>query len=137
MHSRFEMHETPDNELNVAPVGVGAGLIDHRRPFQRSAVARLRLLSPTAVHARGDVQETAVKSPPDLGVRCRDQVVPFQRSRTVASLEVPENPVAMHARDEVQSSPSSSVSPAPAGLGLRSIDHLRPFQASASVEPRV
>jgi hypothetical protein len=41
------------------------------------------MASPTAVHARGEVQETAVNSatgPAGFGTRWRDQVVPFQVS---------------------------------------------------------
>lgn len=67
MHSLLEAHDTPSSASAVAPVGVGVGWIDHRRPFQRSANVTRTLpdpaKNPTALHAARAAQDTATSRP--------------------------------------------------------------------------
>src|ERR1700722_14739117 len=73
-------------------------------------------------------------SPVGLGVFWIDHVVPFQRSASV-TVVVPleESPTAVQALADVHDTPYRKVNDAPAGLGVCWIDHLVPFQRSASV----
>jgi hypothetical protein len=59
------------------------------------------LLDPTAMHAPGDVHETAFRLPP-LGVVWVVQVLPSHRSATVAPLL---DPTAMHPIADVHDTP--------------------------------
>src|SRR5215472_8621694 len=90
-------------------------------PFHRCArvseVPRLLLVLPTAMHAEPDTQDAAFRLPPaapgGFGVGWMLQVLPFQRSASVAGagwlttfgwLGV-ENPTAVHPEAEAQATP--------------------------------
>jgi len=74
-------HETADRTLEVAPVGVGTGSIDHVPPLSPSARA-LEPADPTAVHSLAAVHDTPLRVLPPallgLGVLTRFQLDPFQ-----------------------------------------------------------
>lgn len=88
VQARPDEHDTPMNEASVAPVGLGVVCTCQLLPFHRSASATLLPLPlaplyPTAVQARFLVQETELNRldvPEEVGVDCRTQLVPFQRS---------------------------------------------------------
>jgi hypothetical protein len=108
-------------------------------PSQLSAMTAPALLFPTAVHAFGDVQETAFKNDPGLpevGVGWMLQLVPSQRSVSVPT-GLPElskaAPTATQAEGDVQETPFKALKGAPAGLGVGVIRHAVPSQSSASV----
>jgi hypothetical protein len=67
---------------------------------------------------------------------------PFQASASprLACVPLPacstESPTAVHAVADVQDTATRSLLRAPVGLGVGSIAHVFPFQASASVPPR-
>ena len=69
MQTQADVHDTPDR-LAVAPATTGVGKIDHLKPFQASARVSSGPLpcllyisvSPTAMHASGDVHETDSRS---------------------------------------------------------------------------
>jgi hypothetical protein len=87
------------------------------------------------MHAFAETHETPESVPPDasLGVGRIVQLVPFQRSASVATppKEPPKSPTAMQILADGHEAASSS--PLPAGLGGSWIDHLVPFHRSATV----
>ena len=114
-------------------------------PSQRSASALVDEY-PTAVHAAGEVHDTAVKAlcgAAGLGVAWIAQVVPSQRSASVDwayelhdephGKMVAELPTAVQAVAEVQDTPVKALSVTPARLGVAWMAQLLPFQRSAKV----
>ena len=96
---------------------------------------------PTAVHALGEVHETAFrKAPglPEVGVGWMFQAVPSHRS-VIVPTELPElskaTPTAVHAEGEVHATPFRTLPAAPAGLGVRVMRHAVPSHRSARVPP--
>jgi hypothetical protein len=89
------------------------------------------------VQALADVHDTPDRTvfdaPAGLGVVWIDHLLPSQRSASV-TVVVPleEWPTAVQALADVHDTPDRTVFDAPAGLGVVWIDHLLPFQPSAS-----
>jgi hypothetical protein len=72
--------------------------------------------------------------PPGAGTDSIDQAVPFHRSTsgtTVVALA--PNPTATQSLVDTHDTLTSTLSTEPAGLGVVWIDHVVPFQSSASV----
>ena len=121
------MHDTPTSRLLVAPAGSWVRWIDQLVPFHRSANVRwvpARLIEdPTAVHDLDDAQDTPRRllsvTPAGFGVGWIDQLLPFQRSASVASAPnaLVMNPTAVH-NLWVHDTPSSSLF-TPGGIGVR------------------
>ncbi len=80
---------------------------------------------------------TACGEPAGPGMGSRRQLVPFHRSAsgTRAPELVTESPTAVQAGGDVQATPASALTFAPAGLGVGWMAHLVPFHRSASVTP--
>jgi hypothetical protein len=77
MQNDGDRHETPPKPANTAPLGVGAGRMRHRVPFHRSAKTP-EFDSPTAMHAEGDAQDTALRDAPGtVGMGWMRHLVPF------------------------------------------------------------
>jgi hypothetical protein len=75
-----------------------------------------------------------LEAPAGLGVVTTAHVVPFQVSARVTDPEAPvDEPTAMHVCDDAHATPFSWLLVAPAGLGVATMDHVVPFQASARV----
>ncbi len=96
---------------------------------------------PTAVHAEGEVHETAPRKDPGLpevGVGWMLQVVPSHRS-VIVPVGLPELskavPTAMHVEGDVHETPFRPLPAAPAGLGVGVMRHAVPSQRSARVPP--
>jgi len=96
---------------------------------------------PTAVHALGEVHETAFrKAPalPEVGVGWMLQAAPSHRS-VIVPTELPELskavPTAMHAEGDVHETPIRLLPAGPAGLGVGVMRHAVPSQSSARVPP--
>jgi len=96
---------------------------------------------PTAVHALGEVHETAFRNAPGLaevGVDWMVQVVPSHRS-VIVPTGLPElskaTPAAMHVEGDVHATPFRPLPAAPAGLGVGVMRHVVPSQRSARVPP--
>ena len=109
-------------------------------PFQRSArdtCARVLLMvCPTAMHADGAVQATALKlldaAPSGLGAACAVQVVPFHPSATAAGVcATGVYPTAVQAVPEAHATPISTLEPV--GLGVAWRCQAVPFHRSARV----
>jgi hypothetical protein len=100
-------------------------------------------LFPTAVHAVGDVQETAFKTDlglAEVGVGWMLQLLPFQRSVTVPAVggewpTVSKPPTAKQALGDVHDTPFRPLLVARAGLGVGVMRQAVPSQSSASVPP--
>ena len=124
VHAVAEVHDTPRRLLLGGPLGLGVVWIVQLVPSYRSAnVPRLPMpgpVSPTAVHALADMQETAFRLPP-LGVVWIVQVLPSHRSAS------PPNPTAMHAVADLHETPFR-LPP----LGVVSIVQVLPSHRSAS-----
>jgi len=100
----------------------------HRVPFHRSARVPDGDI-PTAMHAEGDVQDTALReAPATVGMGCVLHLVPFHRSASALFAPVP---TPMHADGLVHATPDSWLSAAPAGLGVRWTRQLLPFHRCA------
>jgi hypothetical protein len=136
-----DVHDTPCRRVFDPPVGLGVCWIDHLVPFHRSASAPLEE-APTAVQALADVHDTLYRKvndePVGLGVCWIDHLLPFQRSASV-TVVVPleEAPTAVQALADVHDTPFRMINDPPVGLGVCWIDHVLPFQPSASVTPVV
>ena len=143
VHAVADVHDAPVRELLAAPVGPGVGWMLQLVPSHRSAMTCPRLLFPTAVHAVGDVQETAFNTDPwlaEVGVGWMLQLVPSQRSVTVPAVggewpTVSKPPTAKQAEGDVHDTPFRPLLVAPAGLGVGAMRQAVPSQSSASVPP--
>src|SRR5262245_7255389 len=102
----------------------------HLVPFHRSA--RLPESDPpTAMHADGDVQETALRNAPgSVGIAWLCHRVPFQRSDMAA---LPLLPTAMHTEGLGHATPDIWLEAAPLGFGVCWTCHPMPFHRSAMV----
>jgi hypothetical protein len=96
---------------------------------------------PTAVHALGEVHETAFRNAPalpEVGVGWMLHLVPSHRS-VIVPVGLPELskavPTAMHAEGDVHETPARPLAAAPAGLGAGVMRHVVPSQSSARVPP--
>ncbi len=128
MQSEADVHEMPSRPLPWAPAGLGMGWMVHRVPFHRSARVPDGDI-PTAMHAEGDVQDTALReAPATVGMGCVLHLVPFHRSASALFAPVP---TPMHADGLVHATPDSWLSAAPAGLGVRWTRQLLPFHRCA------
>ena len=78
-----DAHDTPFSSTLFAPDGKGVGWTDHLVPSQRSTRTDPVPEIPTAVHAVGEVHETAHSVPESDGLRWTDQRVPSQLSTRV------------------------------------------------------
>jgi hypothetical protein len=62
MHAVGDVHDTPDSELALAPLGTGVDLTDQVLPFQASATGTCAPAPfserPTAMHAVDEVHDT-------------------------------------------------------------------------------
>ena len=109
MHAVADVHDTPDRELEVAPLALGVGWIAQLLPFQSSASVAPPP-PPTAMHSLAEMHETSL-SPlePDVGVDWIAQLVPSQCSATAAVLKLVSvaDPTAMHSLAEVHETPLS------------------------------
>jgi hypothetical protein len=136
-----EAHETA---VNKDPIEVTGGLgvfrTVHFVPFHTSTKVRKAELpswSPTAVHAVLEVHETPLKTalvdPNGVWVFRITHFVPIQASASIESTFelLSENPTAVHDPTVAQETARSSVSVAPAGMGVFWITHFVPFHASA------
>jgi hypothetical protein len=139
VHAFAEVHDTPVGRPPAASASVGIGWRLHLFPSHLSAPIAPPVLFPTAVHALGEVQETAFKNQPGLfevGVGWMLQRVPFQRSVSVPT-ELPElsteMPTATHADGDVHDTPSRPLPAAPARLGVGTMRHDVPSQNWARV----
>jgi hypothetical protein len=139
VHEEAEVQDTDAKEVAPPAVGLGAALRVQPVPFQRSTSGTSfwppsptpYTMSPTAVHALADVQDTESRvlfSPPTGAVGTTVQVLPFQDSASAAP-DGPPNPVAMHAVPLVQD--TAIRVPLTLGMGMTVQD--MPSQASASV----
>jgi hypothetical protein len=122
--------------------GLGVLWTIQLRPSHRSASdPPTPLMSPTAVQATGEVQDTPESLSrwvaAGLGVLTAFQAVPFHRSASTCAGPTEKLllvPTAVHARPEVHETPWSA--PDPAGeFGVGWIVQLEPFQRSANVRP--
>ena len=101
----------------------------------------LSIALPIAVHTVSDVHATALSelfhAPAGFGVGSIAQVVPSQRSTSVASSPEPVegDPTAVQALMDVHDTPLSRLLGAPAWLGVGWIDQLVPFQRSTRDRP--
>jgi hypothetical protein len=106
----------------------------HRSAIVPSELPALSKAAPTAMHAEGDVHETALRlAPATVGIGCRRQVVPSHRSATVdvTPLVGPVDPTPKHEVVDVQLTPFSCVSADPTGLDMGSRRHVVPSKLSA------
>jgi hypothetical protein len=117
-----EVHDTPVKKLIGAPAGVGTRWMLQLVPSHLSAMTCPALLLPTAVHALGEVQETAFKNTPGLpevGVGWMLHDVPSHRSVIVPS-ELPKlskaTPTALQAEGDVHEM-AFRFAPAVVGIG--------------------
>jgi hypothetical protein len=140
MHDPGDVHETPPRPLAAAPGGLGVGVMRHLVPSHRSARVPEAVL-PTAVHALGEVHETAFRNAPalpEVGVGWTLHRVPSHRSAIVpVGLPEPSKavPTAMHAEGDVHATPARPLPAAPAGLGVGMMRHVVPSHRSARVPP--
>jgi hypothetical protein len=132
-----EVHDTPVKKLIGAPAGVGTGWMLQLIPSHLSAITCLALLLPTAVHALGEVQETAFRNTPGLpevGVGWMLHDAPSHRSVIVPS-ELPKlsnaTPTALQAERDVHDM-ALRLPPAVVGIGWRC--QVVPSHRSATVE---
>src|SRR5512142_2120491 len=99
MQNDGDRHEMPPSPLNTAPVGAGIDWMRQVVPFHRSA-STPESDSPTARHADGDAQDTALREAPGtVGIGWLLQRVPFHRraSADTTPRVGPAVPTAMHA----------------------------------------
>jgi len=133
-----EVQDTDEREVAPPAAGFGVAWRVQPVPFQCSASGTSfwppsptpYTMSPTAVHALADVQDTESRllfSPPTGGVGTTVQVLPFQDSASVAPVG-PPNPVAMQAVALTQ----DTAIRVPLTLGMGMTVHDVPSQASAS-----
>jgi hypothetical protein len=147
-----DVHDTPRRDRKASP-GVGVACSDHfparssracpmEVECQRSASSSVSRLastveSPTAVQAVLDVHDVLQRrSPcePRAGIRCRVHAVPFQlAAKGTCPIAWEVDPTAMQTLREVHETPLRPVDVLT--LGVRWIDHLDPFQRSASAAP--
>jgi hypothetical protein len=88
MHAVLVTQETPLGDANVVPFGFGIATIDHRFPFQDSAITSVTCLlvryDPTAMHRVGLTHEIAFREllvvPAGTGAGMTDSFEPFHRS---------------------------------------------------------
>jgi len=92
MQDDRDVQATPFRSLTPCPAGLGVGWMLQVRPFHRSArvAVGVRVVSgrrpPTAVHADGEVHDTAVRNQPPpggFGVGWMRQPRPFHCSASV------------------------------------------------------
>jgi hypothetical protein len=140
VQANCDAQETPVRKLNCVPGGLGMDWTVHVVPSHRSASSPEAVL-PTAVHALGEVHETAFRKAPGLaevGVGWMRQVVPSHRS-VIVPAELPElskaTPTAMHITGDVHATPFRPLPAAPAGLGVGVMRHAVPSHRSARVPP--
>src|ERR1035437_7316625 len=108
MHIVADVHDTPVRRLNSAP-GLWRGLT-HAVRFQRSVSGFPGPDSPTAVHARADVHDTANRKP-SPGTVCTLQLLPFHALASLAPVPSPfVVPTAVQALAAGQDTPSSESS---------------------------
>lgn len=139
-----DKHDTPDNELSIAPAGAGGSFADHEAPVSFSAKGThlLELLKncPTALHIVDDAHETPSReplvAPAGLGSSCADHAVPFQvsASGTVPLASLQESPTAVHRLAETQETPFNFPSKAPFGSTASCADQEVPFHLVANGE---
>src|SRR5262245_27889068 len=129
------MHATPLKKLPSPPVSLGVGWMTQLVPFHRSARVVPEFDSPTAVHACGDVQDTACRPPPrgGFGVGWMRHRVPSHRSASVP-VTLPalssRAPTAMQNDGDWHATPLKPPSP-PGSLGVGWMRHRVPFHRSA------
>jgi hypothetical protein len=139
VHAVVDAHDTA---TNPPPTGLGVRWIAQLVPFHRSArviVPTRSVRNPTAVQNVLVVHDTPASplllAAVALGVRWIDQLMPCDRCASVTSTSVRlvKNPTAVHDISEAHDTPANWPYVAPAGFGVRSIDHLVPFHRSASI----
>jgi hypothetical protein len=128
VHAADDVHETA---LRPPPT-LGVVWIVQVTPSQRCT-----LPDPRAVHAVGDVHETAFKlpPPPEEGVVWIVQVLPSQYSANVPALPnglASQSPTAVHAVEDAHDTPDKLLRIAPLGFGMAWIIQFAPSQRSAS-----
>jgi hypothetical protein len=143
---------TASSVLPASARGFGLTSIVQLVPFQRSINVFRRLRLPLGLPVAGLDAPTAtqlvaleqvnplkklVGTPDTFGLVTIDQVVPFQRSTNVLTVElVCHQPTAKQLVEDGHDTPLRSVIDAPAGLGIVTIDQTVPFQRSTNcVEP--
>jgi hypothetical protein len=101
----------------------------------------LSVTLPTAVHARDELQETAVSAlafaPTGVGARWIDQRAPFQRSTSAApsrGLALNFVPTATHIRREAHDTDTLRTPSLPGSRAARSRVHVEPFQRSTKID---
>ena len=124
VHAERDEQETPLKKSPCVSEGVGVDWTVHVVPFHRSASSAEAVL-PTAVHALGEVHETAFRNAPGLaevGVDWMLQVVPSHRSVIVGPAGLPElskaAPTAVQANCDVHETPVKKPPCVPGGVGV-------------------
>jgi hypothetical protein len=143
VQANCDVHETPVKKSPWVPGGVGVDWTVHVVPSHRSASSSPEAVPPTAVHALGEVHETAFRAPglAEVGVGWMRQAVPSHRSVIVPtglpepSKAKPTVPTAMHAEGDVHATPFRPLGAVPAGLGVGVMRHAVPSHRSARVPP--
>jgi hypothetical protein len=129
VHAVADEQDTPARLLRFRP---GVDWTVHCWPSQRSASAA-ESFSPTAVHRRADVHDTA-DSLPGRGAGRMDHLRPFQRSAsgTSAPALLVRRATAMHLLADGHDTLPRLPDRVPRGRGTLLARHLRPFQVFAS-----
>jgi hypothetical protein len=144
------LHDTPYRALLKADGTLGLARMDHTEPFHDSVsvfvevpAEVLVLSAPTAVHADGELHDTASNTSLSvgdvLGLGTMDHTEPFHDSISVCEERggsTLENPTAVHAAGPLHDTLFRKFVGAKATLGLGTMDHDEPFHDSINVRSR-